>query len=59
MFHTKGPIFGVLKKIQVTIVVIHGDIPRSVALVLGVNKLLAMVKDISDIRPIVIGKVFL
>ncbi len=40
-------------------VVVHGDIPRSVALMLRVNKLLIMAKDISGLCPIIIGKVFL
>jgi hypothetical protein len=43
MFHTKGPIFKVSELFQV-VVVAHGDIPRLVALVLGVSRLLAMVK---------------
>jgi hypothetical protein len=35
-----------------------GDIPRSVALVLGASRLLAMAKDIDRLHPITIGKVF-
>jgi hypothetical protein len=37
----------------------RGDIPRSVALVLWVIKLLVMAKDIGGLHPIVVGKMFL
>jgi hypothetical protein len=35
-----------------------GDIPRSVALVLGASKLLAMANDTGGLCPIIIGKLF-
>jgi len=41
------------------IVVVHRDIPRLVALMLGANKLLAMTNDTDDICLITIGEVFL
>jgi len=41
----KDPSSKFSKLFQVTVVVVHGDIPRSMALMLGVSKLLAMVKD--------------
>jgi len=44
---------------QVIVVVTHGDIPRLVALVLGANKLLAMVKDIGGLCFIVVGEMFI
>jgi hypothetical protein len=40
------------------VVVVHGDIPRSMTLVLGVNKLLAMTKDTRGFHPITIGEHF-
>jgi hypothetical protein len=43
---------------QVVIIVIHGDIHRSMALVLGANKLLATAKDIRSYRLIIVGKTF-
>jgi hypothetical protein len=58
MLHTRGPIFKVLQLFQV-IVITRGDIPRSVALVLGDNKLLAMVKYTSGLRPIAANDMFL
>jgi hypothetical protein len=54
----KDPSLGFSKLFQV-VVVVHGDIFRSVALVLGANRLLAMAKDISGLRLIAIGKVCL
>jgi hypothetical protein len=59
MLHTKGQIFKVSELFQVVVAVTHGDILRSVALVFGVSRLLAMVKDIGGFRPIVVSKVFL
>jgi hypothetical protein len=47
-----------LKLFQAIAIIVHGDIFRSVALVLGVNILLAMVKDIGGFHPIAIGEVF-
>ncbi len=48
-----------LKLFQAVVVVARGDVFRSMAPVLGVNILLAMVKDTGGIYPIAIGKVFL
>jgi hypothetical protein len=59
MPHTKGPIFMVFKIIPSAATIVHGDIPRSIALVLGASRLLAMAKDIGDLRFIIIGEVFL
>jgi hypothetical protein len=57
-FIPENPSSRFLKLFQ-TIIVICGDIPNLVALLLGVNRLLAMVKDASGLCPIVIGEVFL
>jgi hypothetical protein len=46
------------KLFQVTIVTVHEDIPKSMVLMLGANRLLAMAKDIGGLHPIAIGKVF-
>ncbi len=43
---------------EVDVIVVRGDIPRWVTLVLGERKLLAMVKDINGICLIVVGDVF-
>jgi len=43
---------------QATAIVAYGDIPRSVALVLGANRLLAMTKDTGGLRLIIVGGVF-
>jgi hypothetical protein len=58
-FILEDPSLGLSKLFQVAAVVVRGDIPRLVALVLGVNKLLAMVKDIGGLRPIAMGEMFL
>jgi hypothetical protein len=47
-----------LKLFQAIAIVVHGDIFRSVALVLGANILLAMANDIGGFHPIAIGEVF-
>jgi hypothetical protein len=47
------------KLIQVVVIVVWGDILRSVALVLGANKLLAMAKDIDNLHPVVVSEMFL
>ncbi len=44
---------------HVTIIVTCGGIPRSVALMLRVNILLTMAKDINGLRPIVVSEVFI
>jgi hypothetical protein len=56
-FILEDPSLGFSKSFQ--IVIAHGDILRSMALMLGFSKLLAMVKDIGDLHPIAIGEVFL
>jgi hypothetical protein len=53
MFHTKGPIIRVLKLFQTVVVIARGDILRSMALMLGVSRLLT-----GGFRPIVVGEVF-
>jgi hypothetical protein len=55
-FIPKDPSLGFLKLLHV-VDVAHGDIFRSMALVLGANILLAMVKDIGGFHLITIGKV--
>jgi hypothetical protein len=57
-FILEDPSSRFLELIQVAIIVARGDIPRSVALVMGVNKLLAMAKDFGGFRPIARGEVF-
>jgi len=57
-FILEDPSSGFSKLFQVVIVVAHGDIPRSVALMLGANRLLAMAKDFKGLRFIVVGGVF-
>jgi hypothetical protein len=47
-----------LKLFQAIVIVVRGDIFRSVALVLGANILLAMAKDIDGFHPIAISEVF-
>jgi len=55
----EDPSLRFLKLFQVVATtIIHGDILRSMALVLGVNKLLATIKDTSGLHLIIIGKVF-
>jgi hypothetical protein len=48
-----------LKLFQAVVVVACGDILRLMALMLGANRLLVMTKDISGLRIMVIGEVFL
>jgi hypothetical protein len=57
-FILKDPSSGFLELFQV-IVVVCGDIPKLVAIVLGSNKLLVMAKDTSGLCFIVVSKVFL
>jgi hypothetical protein len=59
MLHTKGPILKVTELFHVVVLLLHGDILRLMALVLGANRLLAMVKDIGGLRSIAISEVFL
>ncbi len=58
-FMPENPSSRISKLFQVVFIVVCGDIPRSVALVLGVNRLLVMGKDIGGIHLIAISKVFL
>jgi hypothetical protein len=58
-FILEDPSLGFSKLFQVVVATIRGDIPRSVALVLGANKLLAMAKDTSGLHPIAMNEVFL
>jgi hypothetical protein len=44
---------------KVIVVVVYGDILKSIALMLRVNKLLIMAKDTGAFRPIAMGEVFL
>jgi len=57
-FIPKDPSSRFSKLFQV-VVVACGDIPRTAALMLGVNKLLAMAKDIGSFHPIVVSEVFI
>ncbi len=57
-FVPTDPSLGFLKLFQVIIVVAHGVIPKSMALVLGASKLLAMAKDTNGFHPIVVSEVF-
>jgi hypothetical protein len=56
-FIPEDPSLGFLRLFQV-VVIVHGDIPRSVALMLGGNKLSAMAKDTNGLCPITIGEIF-
>jgi hypothetical protein len=58
-FILKDPSSRFSKLFQVTTVVACQDILRFMALVLRVNKLLAMAKDTNGLHPIVVGEVFL
>jgi len=58
VFHIRGPILGFSEIFQINIVVTHGDILRSMALVLGVNKLLKMERDVRGLYLIAINKLF-
>jgi hypothetical protein len=57
-FILKDPSLGFSEFFQATIVVACGDILRSMALMLGVGKLLAMARDSRGLHPIVKGKMF-
>jgi hypothetical protein len=57
-FILEDPSLGFLELFQTTNVVTHGDILRSIALVLGANKLLTMEKDVRGLCPIAICKLF-
>jgi hypothetical protein len=53
----EDPFLGFWKLFQA--VIAHGDIPKLMALVLRVGRLLAMAKDNGGLRPIALGKMFL
>ncbi len=57
-FILENPFSWFSKLFQVVAIVVCGDIPRLVASMLGVSKLLAMAKNIGGLCPIAIGKVF-
>ncbi len=56
-FILEDPSSGFLKLFQV-IIITHGDILKSVALMLGTIKLLAMAKDTNGLRFIIVSKLF-
>jgi hypothetical protein len=56
MLHTRGPSSRFLELFQV--VVVHEDIPRSMALMLGVSRLLTMANDTNGFCFIVVGEMF-
>jgi hypothetical protein len=58
-FIPEDPSTRFLKLFQAIIVVTHGDIPRSMALVLGASRLLAMIKDAGGLRLIIVDDVYL
>jgi len=58
-FILKDPSLGSLELFQTNVIIVYGDIPRSVALMLGVNRLLAMAKDTCGLYLIAIGNVFI
>jgi hypothetical protein len=58
MFHTKGPILRVFGIIPGIVTIVHGDILRLVALMLGVNMLLVMVKDTGGLCLIAVNEIF-
>ncbi len=57
-FILEDPSLGFSKLFQIVTTIVHGDIFRLVALVLGAIKLLAMAKDFGGFRPIVVGEMF-
>jgi hypothetical protein len=57
MLHTKDPSLRFSKLFQV-VVIVCGDVLRSMTLVLGVSRLLVMAKDIGVLCLIAIGEVF-
>jgi hypothetical protein len=57
-FIPKDPSSKFLELFQVVVTIVRGDILRSVALVLGVSRLLVMANDISSICHIILGEMF-
>jgi hypothetical protein len=58
MLHSRGKSSRYSKLFQAIVIIVRGDILRPVALMQRANKLLVMVKDISGLHLIAIGKVF-
>jgi hypothetical protein len=58
-FILEDPSSGFSKLFQIVAIIVHEDILKSVALVLGVSRLLAMAKDTNGLCLITVGKVFL
>jgi hypothetical protein len=58
-FIPKDPSSGFLELFQVAIVVVHGDMLKVMALMLGANILLVVVKDFGGIRLIIVNEMFL
>jgi hypothetical protein len=57
-FIPKDPSSRFSELFQVVVIVARRDIPRSIALMLGANRLLAMAKDTSGLHLIVVCEVF-
>jgi len=57
-FILEDPSSRFLKLFQGVATLVRGDIPSSLALVLGANKVLAMANDTGGFRPIVVNEVF-
>jgi hypothetical protein len=57
-FIPKDPSLKFSELFQAVTTFVHGRIPRLMALVLGVSRLLVMVKDIVSLHLIAIGNVF-
>ncbi len=57
-FIPKDPSSRFSKLFQAIVVVARGDIPKSVALMLGASRLLVMTRDTSGLCPIAKGEVF-
>jgi hypothetical protein len=58
-FIPKDPSSGFLELFQVAVVVVHGDMLKVMALMLGANILLVVVKDFGGIRLIIVNEMFL
>jgi len=58
-FRLEDPSLEFSKLFQIVFTIAHGDIPKSVVLLLGVNRLVALVKDTKCFCSIAISEVFL
>ncbi len=58
-FILEDPSSGFSKLFQVVIIVVRGAFLKSMALVLGANRLLTIAKDIGGLHPIAVSEVFL